>query len=148
VREGRRYPSRPIVGVGAVVLDADRVLLVKRAHEPLRGSWSLPGGAIDVGESIEAAVAREVFEETGLRVDVGPVIEVLDRVERDGDGRVEYHFVIVDYVCAVTGGSLAAGGDALDARFVPIGDLVRYDVGERARQVIAKGHERVGGAGA
>ena len=95
-----RIPSGPIVGVGAVILDGDRVLLVKRGHEPLKGEWSLPGGAVEIGETLDAAVAREVLEETGLDVDVGPVVEVLDRIQRDADGRVEYHYVIVDYLAA------------------------------------------------
>ena len=81
------------------------MLLVKRAHEPLKGEWSLPGGAVEVGETLEAALAREVLEETGLDVDVGPVVEVLDRIERDADGRVEYHFVIIDYLCRAVGGT-------------------------------------------
>ena len=94
----RRYPSRPILGVGAVVIDDDRVLLIKRGQAPLKDEWSLPGGSVEVGESLEAAVAREVLEETGLVVGVGPVIEVLDRIHRDGDDRIEYHFVIIDYL--------------------------------------------------
>src|SRR5260221_488110 len=83
-------------GVDAVILDGDRVLLVKRANEPLKGEWSLPGGAVDVGETLEQAVARESKEETGFDVEVGPVVEVLDRIHRDASGRVEYHFVLVD----------------------------------------------------
>src|SRR5438552_13789207 len=102
----REYPVRPIVGVGAVVLDGDRVLLVKRAHEPLKGEWSLPGGAVEVGETLEAAVAREVREETCLEVEVGPLVEVVNRIVRDPGGRVEYHFVIVDYLCRPIGGTL------------------------------------------
>ena len=105
----RRHPERPIVGIGAVVFDADRVLLVKRGREPLKGQWSLPGGAVEVGESLETAVAREVLEETDLHVEVGPVIEVLDRIQRGSDGRVEYHFVIVDYLCRPRGGTVNRG---------------------------------------
>src|SRR5262245_51040986 len=82
----RAFPDRPIVSVGAIALDANRVLLVKRGHAPLKGHWSLPGGVVEVGETLEAALAREVLEETGLTIDVGPVVEVLDRVERTTDG--------------------------------------------------------------
>src|SRR6185503_14872857 len=109
----RTFPDRPIVGVGAVVLDGEgRVLLVKRAHEPLKGEWSLPGGGVEIGETLEAALAREILEETGLTVAVGPVVEVLDRVEHAPDGRVEYHFVIIDYVCRALSGTLVCGSDA------------------------------------
>src|SRR5438128_12402839 len=95
----RVFPERPIVGVGAVVLDGDRVLLVKRAHEPLKGEWSLPGGVVELGETLADALMREVLEETGVPIEIGEVVEVLDRVQRAADGRVEYHFVLVDYVC-------------------------------------------------
>src|ERR1700692_2905152 len=114
----REFPAQPVVGVGAVVVDGDRVLLVRRGHEPLKGEWSLPGGAVELGETLETALAREVVEETGLDVVVGSVVEVLDRVERAPDGRVEYHFVIVDYACTVRGGSIASGSDAEDDRWV------------------------------
>ena len=106
------------MGVGAVVLDGDRVLLVKRGHAPLKGEWSLPGGTVELGETLEAAVAREVLEETGLEVDVGPLVEVIDRVQRAPDGRVEYHFIVVDYLCRGPGTDRSAGSDADDA---PVG---------------------------
>ena len=102
--DNRSFPARPIVGVGAVVVDDGRVLLVKRAQAPLKGEWSLPGGAVEVGETLSAAVQREVLEETGLVVSVGPIVEVLDRIHTDGDGRVEYHYVLIDYACTVVGG--------------------------------------------
>ena len=89
----REYPTRPIVGDGAVVLDGDRVLLVKRGNEPLKGEWSLPGGAVEIGETLETALVREIREETGLDVDVGPMVDVLDRLRYDPDGRVKYHYV-------------------------------------------------------
>jgi mutator protein MutT len=113
----RIFPVQPVVSVGAVIVDAGRVLLVKRAHAPLEGQWSFPGGVVELGESLTAAVAREAQEETGLEVAVGPVLEVLDRIERAADGRVEYHYVIVDYLCRVIGGTLACASDAEDARW-------------------------------
>jgi len=134
----RKYPDRPIVGVGAVIVDGDRVLLVKRAHEPLKGQWSLPGGAVEVGESLEAGLVREVREETCLDVTVGPVVEVLDRISRDANGRVEYHFVIVDYLCRVAGGTATCGSDAEDIEWARRDDLARYRLTSAATAVIAK----------
>jgi 8-oxo-dGTP diphosphatase len=134
----RKYPERPIVGVGAVIVDGERVLLVKRAHEPLKGQWSLPGGAVEVGESLEAGLVREVREETCLDVTVGPVVEVLDRISRDANGRVEYHFVIVDYLCRVAGGTATCGSDAEDIEWARRDDLARYRLTSAATAVIAK----------
>ncbi len=134
----RQYPARPIVGVGAVILDGPRVLLVRRAHEPLKGEWSLPGGAVELGEMLEAALAREVIEETGLEVVVGPVVEVVDRVQRAPDGRVEYHFVIVDYLCTVRAGVAAHGSDASDVRWVSVSELAAHRVSDKAIEVILK----------
>jgi ADP-ribose pyrophosphatase YjhB (NUDIX family) len=134
----RSFPDRPIVGVGAVVLDGDRVLLVKRAQEPLKGAWSLPGGAVELGEALEAAVARELLEETGLTVDVGPVVEVLDRVQQAPDGRVEYHYVIIDYLCTPRSGTLAHASDVAAAAWVDRSDLPAYHLTEKATAVIEK----------
>jgi len=134
----RQYPERPIVAVGAVIVDGDRVLLVKRGHEPLKGEWSLPGGAVEVGETLEAALVREVREETCLDVRVGPVVEVLDRIRPDAAGRVEYHYVIVDYVCRVEGGAAACGSDADEVRWVDRRDLESYRLTPGARAVIEK----------
>lgn len=134
----RLFPDRPIIGVGAVIFDADRVLLVKRRHEPLKGEWSLPGGVVELGETLEGAVAREVLEETGLQVTVGPMVEVLDRVQRAADGRVEYHYVIVDYLCARRGGHLASGSDADAVKWVGMEELLAYRVSDKARTVIGK----------
>jgi 8-oxo-dGTP diphosphatase len=138
----RRYPDRPIVGVGAVVIDAGRVLLVRRGNAPMKGEWSLPGGAVELGETLEGALVREIREETGLEIDVGPVVEVLDRVRRDADGRIEYHYVIVDYACRVRGGAMAAGTDAEDVRWTDLFDLERLGVSEKAVAVIKKALSR------
>jgi 8-oxo-dGTP diphosphatase len=135
----RSYPPRPVVGVGAVVIEAGRVLLIKRAHEPLKGQWSLPGGGVELGETLEQAIAREVREETGLDIDVGPIVEVLDRITRDADGRVEHHFVLVDFVCRPLGGTLCGGSDADAAEWVPLDALARYGIAEVTAAVIRKG---------
>ena len=113
----REFPVAPLVGVGAVVVEQGRVLLVQRGTEPAKGQWSIPGGLIDVGESLREAVAREVFEETGLVVEPVELIELLDRIHRDGD-RVRYHYVIADYLCRVVGGRLLAASDADAVRWV------------------------------
>jgi 8-oxo-dGTP diphosphatase len=136
----RKFPDRPVVGVGAVVVDSDRVLLAKRAHEPLKGEWSLPGGAVEIGETLEAAVAREVLEETGLTIAVGPVIEVLDRIHADADRRIEFHYVIVDYLCWRIGtAEPVASSDAEEVRWAGVGDLARYRLTDKATSVIRKG---------
>jgi ADP-ribose pyrophosphatase YjhB (NUDIX family) len=129
------------VGVGAVILDGHRVLLVKRGHAPLKGEWSLPGGSVELGESLEAALEREALEETGLRIAVGPVVEVFDRIDRDPDGRIAYHFVIVDFACTVTGGQLTPGSDADDARWVGLAELPHYRVTAKATTVINRAVE-------
>jgi 8-oxo-dGTP diphosphatase len=113
----REFPVAPLVGVGAVVVDEGRVLLVRRGREPLKGQWSLPGGLLELGESLTAGVAREVFEETGLTVEPIELIELLDRIHHL-DERVRYHYVIADYLCRVTGGTLGAASDADDVRWV------------------------------
>jgi 8-oxo-dGTP diphosphatase len=134
----RRYPSRPIVGVGAVVFIEGQVLLVKRAHEPLAGTWSLPGGAVELGETAQAAVAREMLEETGIVVEVGPVVDVVDRIFLEEDGRVGYHFVVIDYLCRFRGGTLVAGSDVADVALVDPAGLEPYRLTEAAQTVIAR----------
>jgi 8-oxo-dGTP diphosphatase len=155
-RGSREYPERPVVGTGAVVLiaaadaarfgweraAADRgVVLVKRRFEPLQGQWSLPGGGVEVGETLEAAIARELAEETGLTVEVGPIVEVFDRIVPDADGRTQYHFVLVDYLCRPIGGRLQPGSDVSDVAVAGADDFDRYDVNEKARSVIRKAME-------
>jgi 8-oxo-dGTP diphosphatase len=138
----RRHPERPIVAVGAVVLDGDWVLLIQRGHEPLKGAWTLPGGVVELGETLDAALAREVLEETGMSVEVGPVVEVLDRVQFDAAGRIEYHYVIIDYLCRAFAGSAVSGSDAQDVRWVRVDDLDDLRVTAKAIAVIHKALER------
>jgi len=128
----REYPVAPIVAVGAVILDGDRILLIRRDREPARGRWTFPGGAVELGESLEEAVRREAFEETGLRVAVGEVATVIDRVERDGAGRVRYHYVIVDYFARAVGGTLQPASDVSDARWVGLEELDSLELTEKA----------------
>jgi 8-oxo-dGTP diphosphatase len=123
----REYPEAPIAGVGAVIVAAEaaqgpKVLLIRRAQEPLQGQWSLPGGAVELGETLEEAIRREALEETGLAIEVVDVVKAFDRIARDGEGRVRYHYVLVDFLCRVMGGvdceqTVACATDALEARW-------------------------------
>ena len=139
--DSRQYPERPVVGVGAVIVRSDQVLIVRRRYEPLAGRWSLPGGALELGETLEAGVAREMREETGLEVEVGPVIEVFDRILLDQERRVRYHFVLVDYLCWPVAGTLQAGSDVDSALFIAPAGLGPYDLTPKARAVIDRGLE-------
>jgi mutator protein MutT len=140
----REFPQTPLVGVGAVVVHEGRVLLVRRGSEPLKGHWTLPGGVLEVGETLVEGVVREVREETGLAVEPLELVELLDRIHRE-DGRVRYHYVIADYLCRVTGGELRAASDADEARWVEraewnsLGALVLDPITVR---VIEKGWQR------
>jgi ADP-ribose pyrophosphatase YjhB (NUDIX family) len=134
----RDYPDRPIVGVGAVIINQGRVVLVKRGSPPLLGEWSLPGGVVELGETLRAAAEREAREETGLTVKAGKVIEVLDRIIPGAAGAPQYHYVLIDFLCTVQGGELKAGGDAADARWAKESELTEYKLEQPAREVIRK----------
>ena len=134
----RDYPDRPIVGVGAVIIHQGRVVLVKRGNPPLLGEWSLPGGAVELGETLRAAAEREVREETGLIVKATEVIEVLDRIIPGEKDAPQYHYVLIDFLCTVQGGELKAGGDAVDARWARENELAEYKLESPAMQVIRK----------
>ena len=136
--DSRRYPQRPIVGVGAIIVEGDRVLLVERGREPQRGRWSVPGGLVEAGEHLKEAVRREVREETGLEVEPLAMVEVFERILRDEAGRLEYHYVLIDYLCRVVGGELQASSDARRAQWVPRGDLSGYQMTEGTLGVIEK----------
>ncbi|RPJ40968.1 MAG: NUDIX domain-containing protein [Deltaproteobacteria bacterium] len=132
----REYPEQPIVGVGAILFQEESVLLIKRGREPARGQWSIPGGVVDLGETLQAAVAREALEETHLEVEPFALVKVLDRIFRDKEGRVAYHYVLVDFLCRYKGGEVRPGSDALEARFVPVAELALLNVIPATREVI------------
>ena len=130
----REFPKQPLVGVGGVVIHRNRVLLIRRGSEPLKGEWSIPGGLLEVGEELAEAARRELREETGLEVEPLAVLEVFDRIFRAGR-RVRYHFVIVDFVCRLRGGKLQHGSDVLEAHWVRREDLAQYNLTEKATSV-------------
>lgn len=137
-RPSRQYPAQPIVGVGAVIVQEGKVVLVKRRFEPLAGQWSLPGGRLELGETLESGLAREMLEETGLEVQVGPVVDVFDRILLDPERKVRYHYVLVDYLCRPVGGSLMHGSDVAAAELVHPDDLDRFRLTPKATSVIEK----------
>lgn len=138
----REYPECPLVGVGAIILQQGRVLLVRRGKPPLVGEWSLPGGVLECGETLREAAAREACEETGLIVEPGELLGVYERVTRDEAGPVRYHYVLIDFLCRVAGGELRAGSDAADARWFAPGELDGLNLPQDTREVIRKGFER------
>jgi len=132
----REYPEQPIVGVGGIVFQGESVLLIKRGREPALGQWSIPGGVVDLGETLQAAVVREVREETQVEVEPLALVKVLDRIFRDKEGRVTYHYVLADFLCRRTGGEVSPGSDALEARFVPVAELASWQVIPATRDVV------------
>ena len=138
----RHYPDQPLVGVGAVVFKGDEVLLVRRGQEPARGSWSLPGGLVELGETLAAAIKRELAEETGLTVTLLGISAVAERIFPDPDGAIAYHYVLVDYLCDYLGGELSPGSDITAARFVPLSDLPDFDLPQFTADVIRQAREQ------
>ena len=142
--DDRRYPPRPILGVGALILEGDRILLVQRGKPPLLGYWSLPGGAVETGERLEDAIAREVLEETSLTVRVGALAEVFERLMPDAGGRTEYHYVLLDYLCTILSGTPAPGDDSAAVAWVHRADLYTLPITPGTLEVIERVFERYG----
>jgi 8-oxo-dGTP diphosphatase len=140
---GREYPDNPLVGVGAVIVEQNRVLLIRRGTAPLLGEWSLPGGVLECGETLREAVIREAHEETGLTIETGEMLGVYERVIRDDEGRVRYHYVLIDFLCRPVGGSLNAGSDATDVRWFARNELPALNLTFDANDVVLKGLARM-----
>jgi 8-oxo-dGTP diphosphatase len=134
----RLYPDQPIVGVGAVVFKGDEVLLVRRGKEPAYGEWSLPGGAVEVGETLEEALRRELREETGIEVEILGLSAFLDRIFPDTAGKISYHYVLLDFLCCYTAGEPRAGSDILELCFTPLPCLINFQLTNLAGEVIAR----------
>ncbi len=137
----RRYPAHPLLGVGALIFGEEGVLLVERGRPPLEGYWSLPGGLVETGERLEDAVAREVWEETGLKVQPGRIATIFERIMPgtgavEQPGKCEYHYVLVDFYCQVLGGELRAGDDSKAARWFLLPELASLKLTEGTREVI------------
>ena len=134
----------PLVGVGAIIIERDCVVLVKRGHPPLAGEWSIPGGVLEMGETLRQAAAREALEETGLTVEVGELLGVYDRILRDADERTRYHYVLIDFLCRRIAGDPEAAGDAADARWFGRGEIGQLSLAEDTTEVIKLGFEKFG----
>jgi 8-oxo-dGTP diphosphatase len=135
----REYPDAPLVGVGAIIIEGDRVVLVKRGHAPLIGEWSIPGGMLEVGETLRQAAVREVLEETGLHVEVGELLGVFDRIVRDADERTLYHYVLIDFLCRRIAGEPQPACDAAEARWFTRGEIGELSLVKETAEVINLG---------
>jgi 8-oxo-dGTP diphosphatase len=138
----REYPESPLIGVGAVIVEQNRVLLIRRGQPPLLGEWSLPGGVLECGETLREAVVREAREETGLAVEPGEMLGVYERIIRDEEKRLRYHYVLIDFLCRPIGGDLKAGSDAADVRWFTRGELPALNLAYDANDVVRKGLAR------
>ena len=134
----REYPKRPLLGVGAVVLRGDKVLLVCRAQEPCKGEWTFPGGLVELGETLREAAERETYEETGIRVRAGEVLEVVDSLVKGSRGRLRFHYSIVDVVCRYMSGSPQQGDDVSEVAWVPIKKALRMPLAGVTAKVLKK----------
>jgi 8-oxo-dGTP diphosphatase len=140
----RSYPEHPLIGVGAVIVDGGRVLLVRRATEPLKGEWSVPGGMLELGEKLRDGVRREAREETGLEVESGELLDVFDSIFTDDQGRTQYHYVLIDYLCRPISGEAKAGTDVSEVRWVSEEGLLSMNLRASIEQVVKKALSRAG----
>jgi mutator protein MutT len=138
----REYPETPLVGVGAIIIEQGRVVLVKRGHAPLQGKWSIPGGLLEVGETLRTAVVREALEETGLTIEPGELLGVFERVLPDEHGRFRYHYVLIDFLCRRLSGELLAGDDADEVGWFRQNELAELQLARETEEVILKGFEK------
>jgi 8-oxo-dGTP diphosphatase len=138
----RLYPTQPVVGIGAIVLRRGEILLEQRGNEPAKGQWTIPGGVVEVGESLEEAVKRETLEETCLTVESARLIDVVDQVHRDKEGKIEYHYVIIDYIVKATG-EPKASSDAVALKWVPISEVEGYDLTPSFRRFFVKNKKKL-----
>lgn len=141
--KSRLYPERPIVGVGAVIVDKGKIALIKRGNEPSKGKWTIPGGLVELGESPEGAVIRETQEETCLEVINPHLIDVVSNVDLDAQGRVKYHYVIIDYLVKIKSGTIKAASDAEELRWVPFDEVENYDLTMSFRQFFRNNREKL-----
>jgi ADP-ribose pyrophosphatase YjhB (NUDIX family) len=141
--DGRRYPTRPFLGVGALIFDDEELLIVERASEPFKGYWSLPGGILECGEKLDQGVRREILEETGLEVEPLSVFEIFERIIPDAAGRPEYHYVVIDYLCRAVGGRLMAGSDVSRVAWVSEQNLGDYRLTDGTLSVVERAFARL-----
>jgi 8-oxo-dGTP diphosphatase len=139
----RLYPDQPVVGIGAVIVGEGKIVLIKRGNEPSKGKWSIPGGHVELGENLEAAVIRETKEETCLDVDNPRLIDVVDNIDLDEQGKVKYHYVIIDYLIHVKSGNIEAASDAAELRWVPFDEAETYNLTASFRVFFMKNREKL-----
>jgi len=139
----RLYPDQPIVGIGIVIVRDCHIALIKRANEPSRGKWTIPGGLVELGESVEEAVIREAKEETCLEIEKPQLIDVVGNVDLDSNGKVKYHYVIIDYLVHVKSGNILAASDAEDLRLVPFDEVESYNLTSSFRQFFRQNREKL-----